>query len=69
MRILFNIITKAQVLYIKISRAINADIKAVKGIPCAVEAYAIIGPCANTKTLTRSSKDSIRLCSMQYTPL
>ena len=32
MRTLYNIITKAQVLYIKISRAINANIKAVIGI-------------------------------------
>ena len=69
MRTLYNIVTEAQVLYIKISGAINADIKAVKGIACAVEAYAKRGPCANTKTLTRSSKDSIRLCSIQYTPL
>jgi hypothetical protein len=40
MRTLYNIVTEAQVLYIKISGAINADIKAVKGIRTPKEARA-----------------------------
>ena len=53
----------------KLGEGVEGVVKGGGAIPCAVEAYAKRGPCANTKTLTRSSKDSIRLCSTQYTPL